>query len=91
MVEWGEVDKVILEPHHPYTKLLITAAPDPERDGPVVLPVIKTEESEVTVWTPESKGCPFRSRCPVSKPECEETFPEAKEVREGQFIRCFQG
>jgi len=91
MVEWGEVDNVILEPHHPYTKLLITAAPDPERDGPVELPVIKTEESEVTVWTPKSKGCPFRSRCPVSKPECAETFPEAKEVREGQFIRCFQG
>lgn len=91
MVEWGEVDKVILEPHHPYTKLLITAAPDPERDGPVELPVIKTEESEVTVWTPESKGCPFRSRCPESKPECAMNFPEAKEVREGQFIRCFQG
>ena len=88
MVEWGEIDKVILNPKHPYTKLLIAAAPDPEREGPVELPVIKTEETELSVWTPESKGCPFRNRCPVAKAECAHTFPEAKQVDDGQYIRC---
>ncbi len=88
MVEWGEVDKVILNPKHPYTKLLIAAAPNPEREGVIDLPVVRTEESEVTVWTPDSHGCPFRLRCPVAKENCAHTFPEAKEVEEGQFIRC---
>jgi peptide/nickel transport system ATP-binding protein len=31
MVEWGDSDEVILKPHHPYTRLLIEAAPDPEK------------------------------------------------------------
>lgn len=88
MVEWGEVDKVILNPKHPYTKLLIAAAPDPEREGPVELPVIKTEETELSVWTPDSKGCPFRNRCPVAQVDCSHAFPEEKKVDEGQYIRC---
>ncbi len=88
MVEWGDVDKVILNPRHPYTKLLIAAAPDPERDGPVELPVVRKDESEITMWTPESKGCPFKNRCPQARPACHESFPTAREVEDGQFIRC---
>ena len=88
MVEWGEVDKVILNPKHPYTKLLIAAAPDPEREGLVELPVVKTKDTEVNMWTPESKGCPFRNRCPVAKEACAKTMPEGKEIETGQFVRC---
>ncbi len=88
MVEWGDVDKVILNPQHPYTKLLIAAAPDPEREGPVELPVVKSEDSEIRMWTPDSKGCPFKTRCPVAKPECATHMPDAKQVDEGQYIRC---
>lgn len=89
MVEWGDVDKVIVNPAHPYTKLLVSAAPDPEREGVVELPVLKDKESEVTVWTPESKGCPFKSRCPVAEERCSKELPEVREVSDGQFIRCF--
>ncbi len=89
MVEWGDVNKVIVDPAHPYTKLLVTAAPDPEREGVVDLPVIRDKESEVTFWTPESKGCPFKSRCPVAEERCGEELPEVREVSDGQFVRCF--
>ncbi len=89
MVEWGDIDKVIVNPMHPYTKLLVTAAPDPEREGVVELPVLKDKESEVTVWTPESRGCPFKSRCPVAEERCSAEFPQVREVSDGQFIRCF--
>lgn len=88
MVEWGDVDKVILNPQHPYTKLLVAAAPDPDNDGKVDLPVVKSEDSEVVVWTDKKSGCPFRSRCPQAEARCVTDFPEAKEVSEGQFIRC---
>ena len=88
MVEWGDVNKVIINPRHPYTKLLIAAAADPEREGKVELPIVRNQESEVTVWTPDSKGCPFRLRCPVAKSECAEEFVNAKQVYENQFIRC---
>lgn len=88
MVEYGNVDKVVKNPMHPYTKLLIAAAPDPEREGLADLPVRRDEETEITMWTPDSKGCPFYKRCPERKPECAETFPEAKEVEPDQFVRC---
>ncbi len=88
MVEWGNVDQVIKNPKHPYTKLLISAAPDPERETLAKLDVAEDVEKEVTMWTPESKGCPFHNRCPVSKFKCTEVFPEAVEVAENQFVRC---
>ena len=31
MVEWGEVDEILHHPQHPYTQLLISAVPDPEK------------------------------------------------------------
>lgn len=88
MVEWGDVGKVILEPKHPYTKLLVAAAPNPNNIGRVELPVVKSEDTEVIAWTNEKKGCPFRSRCPVAENRCATEFPEAKEVSDGQYIRC---
>jgi peptide/nickel transport system ATP-binding protein len=87
MVEWGSVDDIVLSPKHPYTKLLIAAAPDPESEEEIELPVVKNEV-EVAGWTPESKGCPFVTRCPVAKSECSEHFSEPKEISERQFVRC---
>ncbi|ONI39862.1 chemotaxis protein [Candidatus Epulonipiscium fishelsonii] len=89
MVEWGDVDKVIINPQHPYTQLLVAAAPDPEREGEVDLPVVKNdEETEVNLWTPESKGCPFAKRCPKAVEACKVELPPPVEVDEGQFVRC---
>jgi len=31
IVEWGDVDKVLTRPSHPYTRLLLSAVPDPDR------------------------------------------------------------
>lgn len=31
IVEWGDVDKVLDDPRHPYTRLLLSAVPDPDR------------------------------------------------------------
>lgn len=91
MVEYGEVNEVILNPKHPYTKLLIAAAPDPERDGIVDLPVVRVKESEIKSWTPDSVGCPFAKRCPVAKEICLKEFPAEKKVGNNQYVRCIHG
>lgn len=31
MVEWGDTDEIIHDPQHPYTKLLVSAVPDPKK------------------------------------------------------------
>lgn len=88
MVEWGDVNEVIINPKHPYTKLLVAAAPDPERVEPVELPVLKSDETEVVGWTPDRVGCPFKPRCPVAKDSCSSHFPDEKKVGPNQYIRC---
>ena len=86
MVEWGEVNKVVQHPAHPYTQLLISAAPDPERE--TVAELKEKGRSEIQQWTPESKGCPFAPRCLKATDICLEVFPKAVEVDEGRFVRC---
>ncbi len=88
IVEHGDVDKVIINPKHPYTQLLLAAAPDPEREGEVVLPVKSAEESEITMWTPDSVGCPFKNRCLYTKDICFKEMPNETKAEDGQFIRC---
>lgn len=88
MVEWGDVHEVVLRPKHPYTKLLLAAAPDPHRKEQLELPVVKDIDTEVTSWSPDKKGCPFRTRCPKAMDVCKESFPEGKEISENQYVRC---
>ncbi len=88
IVEHGDVNKVIINPKHPYTQLLVAAAPDPEREEDVELPVKSSEETEISMWTPQSTGCPFKHRCLYATDICHKTMPEEKMVDEGQYIRC---
>ncbi|MFI3253768.1 MAG: oligopeptide/dipeptide ABC transporter ATP-binding protein [Eubacteriales bacterium] len=88
VVEMGEVNKVILEPKHPYTKLLVAAAPDPEKEGKVELPVKSSDETEITMRTPDSVGCPFASRCLEAVDVCFSKMPEKKEISPEQFVCC---
>ncbi len=88
IVEHGEVNEVIINPKHPYTQLLVAAAPDPEREGDVVLPVKSSEESEISMWTPDSTGCPFKHRCLYASEKCHKEMPKETKVGEAQYIRC---
>ncbi len=88
IVEYGDVNEVIINPKHPYTQLLVAVAPDPEREGELVIPVKSTEESEISMWTPESKGCPFKHRCLYATEKCFTEMPGETQVGENQFIRC---
>ncbi len=88
IVEHGDVNKVIINPQHPYTQLLVAAAPDPERTEDVVLPVKSSEESEISMWTPDSTGCPFKNRCLYAKDICHKEMPGETMVEDGQYTRC---
>ncbi len=88
IVEHGEVNEVIINPKHPYTQLLVAAAPDPERDGEVSLPVKSADETEITMWTPQSTGCPFKNRCLYATEKCKTEMPNETKVGENQFIKC---
>jgi peptide/nickel transport system ATP-binding protein len=85
IVEHGPSDRVILEPAHPYTRLLASAAPDPSRSR-ADLAAARTartrgqssragrgaEQRAATV----DEGCRFRNRCPHAMDVCATRPPD---------------
>ena len=86
VVESGSADAVVNRPQHPYTQLLVAAAPDPEQRG-------KRDESVTIKGEPpdlsqEIRGCPFQFRCPLVFDPCLTVNPAMVEVGENQWARC---
>ena len=101
MVEGGPSDEVIQRPKHPYTQLLLSAAPDPDRFGSTVLQGDRKESSRVQsiVSVGESGeppslinppgGCRFHPRCPYAMPVCRQQFPPRTELGGGRWVNCY--
>src|SRR5262249_30457162 len=84
-VEGGPSNEVIQRPKHPYTQLLVSAAPDPARppDTP-----FQARGEIPSLITPPS-GCRFHPRCPHAMPICRERFPGRTELGGGRWTHCF--
>src|SRR5438067_4852216 len=90
-VEGGPSDEVIQHPKHPYTQLLISAAPDPELlhahsdKGVTEL----TTRGEIPSLIHPPSGCRFHPRCPHAMPVCSQRFPTRTELGGGRWTNCF--
>ena len=91
MVEGGPSDEVIQNPKHPYTQLLVSAAPDPDRLGPEgdkkasELPA----RGEIPSLIKPPTGCRFHPRCPHAMTVCSERFPGRTDLGGGRWTNCF--
>lgn len=91
MVERGPADTIMQAPKHPYTQLLLSAAPDPARivaqgrRGIVELPARGEPPSLIDPPT----GCRFHPRCPHAMPICRQKFPTRTVLGGGHFTNCF--
>ena len=85
LVETGECDAVYVEPLHPYTEALLSAAlplhPSARRQRIVL-------GGEVPNPMNPPSGCRFHPRCPRAMPQCQTEEPEWKEIRPGRFTAC---
>jgi peptide/nickel transport system ATP-binding protein len=85
IVEQGPTEEVLRNPLHPYTRLLLSAVPDPgaglhaER-----LPVRRSQSGAVDPVA----GCRFVARCPLAIDVCSRVTPELVEARPNQLGRC---
>ncbi|HEX3271258.1 MAG TPA: ABC transporter ATP-binding protein [Ktedonobacterales bacterium] len=84
-VEGGPSDEVIQRPRHPYTQLLISAAPDPNRAQEASF---QARGDIPSLITPPS-GCRFHPRCPLAMPVCRERFPGRTSFGNGHWAHCF--
>jgi peptide/nickel transport system ATP-binding protein len=93
VVERGETEALLQNPLHPYTRLLLSAVPNPaaglrkQRLG---------ARGEVRTIIDPQPGCRFADRCPQVMEVCHHTTPELIEVRPGhepdpgerRWVRC---
>jgi peptide/nickel transport system ATP-binding protein len=84
LIESGPSERVISEPAHPYTRLLISSAPDPARAaGPA-----EDRGQPPSLITPPA-GCRFHPRCPLAMPRCSEEAPPVSQLGDGHWTRCW--
>lgn len=65
VVEQGSADRIMSDPCHPYTQLLVAAAPKGGREAPRPLP-----QRQQHGPAPVTSGCPFAPRCPHVMAQC---------------------
>ena len=82
--EAGEIDELLAESLHPYTKALIRSIPDP--DAPAdTMTFIKGEPPNLLAPPP---GCRFHPRCPYAQKVCKEEEPALRELASGHHVAC---
>lgn len=86
IVEETNVDELVDEARHPYTKALIAAVPDPD-------PSVEKSKAMIVGEIPNPinipSGCRFHPRCPQVMEICTKEEPTLKEVRDGHRVACF--
>lgn len=85
LVEMAATEELYLNPLHPYTEALMSAAPkaDPElKSNRIVL------EGEVPDPANPPGGCYFHPRCRYAVDRCMTEAPKLMEVRPGHFAAC---
>jgi peptide/nickel transport system ATP-binding protein len=83
MVEGATSDDLVHEPAHPYTKLLLSAVPDPRAQRARM-----EARGEVPSLIDPPPGCPFAARCPHVMPVCKEIMPGETFVSSTHWVRC---
>jgi len=91
MVEGGDSETVTQTPAHPYTRLLIDSAPDPDRlTGDADLVRDRGNGEPPSLIRPPS-GCRFHPRCPMAMPRCSTDLPVRLEIGDvpGHWAACW--
>ncbi len=88
VAEAGDVEKVVKEPAHPYTQLLIGSIPLPDPDRPWQPLMTRADTSE-----PHGSGCKFADRCPfadITDPRCRQVEPPFFKPQPNRVVACYR-
>lgn len=88
LLEYGEAEEVYSHPLHPYTKALMSAAPIPDPKIARSTERIKLE-GEIPSPIHAPAGCPFCTRCPECRPECQ-IAPPVTANQNGHKVACYK-
>ncbi|MHB1931139.1 MAG: ABC transporter ATP-binding protein [Acidimicrobiales bacterium] len=83
LVESGPAEEITQHPAHPYTQLLLSAAPNPE------LGRRKVVGGEPPSLIAPPAGCRFHPRCPFAMDRCRTDLPDAFPVGDSHWSACW--
>ncbi len=87
IMEVAPAKELYLNPKHPYTEALLSAAP-------IADPTIKRDriflQGDIPSPINPPSGCVFRTRCRYAIEDCAKTVPELREVGPGHFKACIR-
>jgi len=90
VAEVGSVDKVIKDPKHPYTRLLVGSMPLPDPDAHWGgQGVMESKAAAVSAPAKELHGCKFANRCPYVMDECLEAPPPLYSTDDDRAVACY--
>ncbi len=94
IVERGPSEELTQQPAHPYTQLLVSAAPDPDRLGRQLGPR-SAPSSAQAIARPGSSlstavGCRFSSRCPFADERCHTESPPLTAISRERAVACWR-
>jgi oligopeptide/dipeptide ABC transporter ATP-binding protein len=86
MVETASTDDLYDRPMHPYTSVLLAAAPsmEDEREGEKKAAVLGELPSPINL----PSGCRFHPRCAYCTEECASASPELRDMGNGHMVAC---
>lgn len=88
IVEEAPTETIFLNPQHPYTKALMSAAPVPDPHARSARERIILQ-GEIPSPLAQLPGCRFASRCPVKQEtRCEDEVPLLRDVPNGGRVAC---
>ncbi|MGH8890940.1 MAG: ABC transporter ATP-binding protein [Acidothermaceae bacterium] len=85
IVESGPTEAVLANAKHPYTRLLLSAVPDPR--APLAVDA-ETDKGEPPKVIDPAPGCRFRWRCPLVVEECHHVTPELRVLGPHHAAAC---
>ncbi len=89
IVEQGDVQEVMENPLHPYTKALLAAVPVIEKSVESVERSTVSVQGEMPSPINPPSGCHFHPRCEQVMPECKIDYPAERISGDTHMTRCF--
>ena len=85
LVESAPTRELFSNPHHPYTKALLSSIPSLDPDD---IKKAQKLEGEIPSPTNPPSGCKFHTRCIFAEDQCRREVPEWRELSQNHTVAC---
>ncbi len=85
LVESAPTRELFSNPHHPYTKALLSSIPSLDPDD---IKKAQKLEGEIPSPTNPPSGCKFHTRCIFAEDQCRREVPEWRELSQNHAVAC---